>query len=195
MMKLLNYQLQTHIESLSGAKSTQFFSDYVRTILQDTTKPYYQRADYVGLSLQEIKAKIDTLTSDIKELQTLKKRLSESLEIAKEIIATVFLENGVDRIDGNIISSLTLASETSSTQTSFTILDHEAVMRLGYIKYQPDVEAIEQAMMSDEGKEELAQFVKSETNTTTTPAKVKVNAKRLGLGTQAEELLNIVEAA
>ena len=41
-MKLLNYQLQTHIESLSGAKSTQFFGDYIRTILQDTTKPYYQ---------------------------------------------------------------------------------------------------------------------------------------------------------
>lgn len=194
-MKLLNYQLQTHIESLSGAKSTQYFSDYIRTILQDTTKPYYQRADYVGLSLQEIKSKIDTLSSDIKELQTLKKRLSDSLEIAKEIIATVFLENGVDRIDGNIISSLTLSNETSSTQTSFTILDHEAVMRLGYIKYQPDVEAIEQAMMSDKGKEELAQFVKSETNTTTTPAKVKVNAKRIGLGSQAEELLNIVEAA
>lgn len=194
-MKLLNYQLQTHIESLATSKSTQYFSDYVRSILQDTAKPYYQRADYVGLSLQEIKAKIDTLSSDIKELQTLKKRLSESLEIAKEIIATVFLENGVDRIDGNIISSLTLSNETSSTQTSFTILDYEAVMRLGYIKYQPDIEAIEQAMMSDEGKEELAQFVKSETNTTTTPAKVKVNAKRIGLGTQAEELLNIVEAA
>lgn len=194
-MKLLNYQLQTYIESLSGAKSTQFFGDYIRTILQDTTKPYYQRADYVGLSLQEIKAKIDTLSSDIKELQNLKKRLSESLEIAKEIIATVFLENGVDRIDGNIISSLTMSNETSSTQTSYTILDHEAVMRLGYIKYQPDIEAIEQAMMSDEGKEELAEFVKSETNTTTTPAKVKVNAKRLGQGSQAEELLNIVEAA
>jgi len=194
-MKLLNYQLQTHIESLASAKSTQYFSDYVRTVLQDTTKPYYQRADYVGLSIQEIKAKIDTLSSDIKELQNLKKRLLESLEIAKEIIASVFLENGVDRIDGNIISSLTLSNETSSTQTSFTILDHEAVMRLGYIKYQPDIEAIEQAMMSDEGKEELSAFVKSETNTTTTPAKVKVNAKRIGLGTQAEELLNIVEAA
>ncbi len=194
-MKLLNYQLQTHIESLSGAKSTQYFGDYIRTILQDTVKPYYQRADYVGLSIQEIKSKIDTLCCDIKELQNLKKRLSESLEMAKEIIASVFLENGVDRIDGNIISSLTLSNETSSTQTSFTILDTEAVMRLGYIKYQPDMEAIEQAMMSDEGKEELVAFVRSETNTITTPAKVKVNAKRIGLGSEAEELLNIVEAA
>lgn len=194
-MKLVNYQLQTHIESLATAKSTQYFTDHVHSILQDTTKPYYQRADYVGLSLQEIKSKIDTLSSDIKELQNLKKRLTDSLEIAKEIIASVFLENGVDRIDGNIISSLTLANETSSTQTSFTILDNEAVMRLGYIKYQPDVEAIEQAMVTPEGKEELSEFVKSETNTTKTPAKVKVNAKRIGLNTQAEELLSIVNAA
>lgn len=194
-MKLVNYQLQTHIESLATAKSTQYFTDYVHFILQDTAKPYYQRADYVGLSLQEIKAKIDTLASDIKELQNLKKRLTDSLEIAKEIIASVFLENGIDRIDGNIISSLTISNETSSTQTSFTILDNEAVMRLGYIKYQPDAEAIEQAMMTPEGLEELSEFVKSETNTTKTPAKVKVNAKRIGLNTQAEELLNIVEAA
>lgn len=194
-MKLVNYQLQTHIESLATAKSIQYFTDYVHSILQDTTKPYYQRADYVGLSLQEIKAKIDTLSSDIKELQNLKKRLSDSLEIAKEIIASVFLENGVDRIDGNIISSLTISNETSSTQTSFTILDHEAVMRLGYIKYQPDVEAIEQAMMTPEGVEELAEFVVSETTTAKIPAKVKVNAKRIGLGTQAEELLSIVNAA
>ena len=50
-------------------------------------------------------------------------------------------------------------------------------------------------MMSDDGKEELAAFVKSETNTTKTPAKVKVNAKRIGLNTQAEELLNIIAAA
>lgn len=194
-MKLVNYQLQTHIESLATSKSTQYFTDYVHSILQDTTKPYYQRADYVGLSLQEIKSKIDTLSSDIKELQNLKKRLTDSLEIAKEIIASVFLENGIDRIDGNIISSLTISNETSSTQTSFTILDNEAVMRLGYIKYQPDVEAIEQAMVTPEGKEELSEFVKSETNTTKTPAKVKVNAKRIGLGTQAEELLSIVNAA
>lgn len=194
-MKLVNYQLQTHIESLATAKSTQYFTDYVHSILQDTTKPYYQRADYVGLSLQEIKSKIDTLSSDIKELQNLKKRLTDSLEIAKEIIASVFLENGIDRIDGNIISSLTLTNETSNTQTSFNILDNEAVMRLGYIKYQPDVEAIEQAMMTPEGLEELAEFVVSETTTAKIPAKVKVNAKRIGLGTQAEELLSIVNAA
>ena len=102
-MKLVNYQLQTQIEYLIDDKPNNFFKEYLQGILEDTSKPYYQRADYIGLSLNEIKSKIDTLTSDISDLQALKKRLNSALEIAKELTANVFLENGIDRIDGNII--------------------------------------------------------------------------------------------
>ena len=107
-MKLVNYQLQTQIEYLSENKINSHFKDYLKSVLQDTSKPYYQRADYIGLSLNEIKNKIDTLTSDISELQALKKKLSNALEIAKVQVAEIFFENGIDRMDGNIISSLTL---------------------------------------------------------------------------------------
>ena len=72
-MKLVNYQLQTQIEYLSEDKPSNFFKAYLQSILEDTSKPYYQRADYIGLSLNEIKSKIDTLSSDISELQALKK--------------------------------------------------------------------------------------------------------------------------
>ena len=74
-MKLVNYQLQTQIEYLGENKTNSHFKDYLKSVLEDTSKPYYQRADYIGLSLNEIKNKIDTLASDISELQTLKKRL------------------------------------------------------------------------------------------------------------------------
>ena len=74
-MKLVNYKLQNQIEYLSDEKTNSFFKEYLQGILEDTSKPYYQRADYIGLSLNEIKNKIDTLASDISELQTLKKRL------------------------------------------------------------------------------------------------------------------------
>lgn len=194
-MKLVNYQLQTQIERLSHEKPTQFFAEYIRSIIEDTSKPYYQRADYVGLSLNELKEKIDTLSQDIGELQQLKKRLSESLDIAKEITASVFLANGIDRIDGNIVSSLTLAKESTKTKTTLSVLDPEAVMRLGYIKYEPDIEAIEKAMTTIEGVTELDNYVSISSTTVTTPAKVKVNTKRISFNTQADELLSIVEAA
>ena len=120
-MKLVNYQLQTQIEYLSDENkpNNEFFKKYLQGILEDTSKPYYQRADYIGLSMREIKSKIDTLTSDISDLQNLKKKLSNALEIAKIQVAEIFALNGIDRIDGNIISSLTLTNSTSKIKSLF----------------------------------------------------------------------------
>ena len=149
-MKLINYQLQTQIEYLSDEKPNNFFKEYLQSILEDTSKPYYQRADYIGLSMQEIKSKIDTLSSDISELQTLKKKLSNALDIAKVQVAEIFASNGIDRIDGNIISSLTLTNPTSKTKDEIIIKNEEALINLGYVKFSVDIEAIEKALQTKE---------------------------------------------
>ncbi len=177
-MKLVNYQLQTQIEYLGENKTNSHFKDYLKSVLEDTSKPYYQRADYIGLSLNEIKSKIDTLTSDISDLQALKKKLISALEIAKELTANVFLENGIDRIDGNIISSLSLTNSTSKTKDEIFIKDENAVMGLGYVKFSVDYEAVEKALQTKEGKKELKKFVDVTPITISTPAKIKVNTKR-----------------
>ena len=177
-MKLVNYQLQTQIEYLGENKANNFFKEYLQGILEDTSKPYYQRADYIGLSLNEIKSKIDTLTSDISDLQALKKKLNSALEIAKELTANVFLENGIDRIDGNIISSLTLTNATSKTKDEILIKDENAVINLGYVKFSVDMDAVEKALATKEGKKELKKFVNVTPITISTPAKIKVNTKR-----------------
>jgi hypothetical protein len=196
-MKLINYQLQTQIEYLGVNKANNFFKEYLQGILEDTSKPYYQRADYIGLSMQEIKSKIDTLTSDIADLQALKKKLNSALEIAKELTANVFLENGIDRIDGNIISSLTLTNATTKTKDEILIKDENAVMTLGYVKFSVDIEAIEKALQTKEGKKELKKFVNVTPITISTPAKIKVNTKRTSANNvevnETDEILVIEE--
>jgi hypothetical protein len=193
-MKLVNYQLQTQIEYLGVNKPNNFFKEYLQGIIEDTSKPYYQRADYIGLSMQEIKSKIDTLTSDISDLQALKKRLNSALEIAKELTANLFLENGIDRIDGNIISSLTLTNATTKTKDEILIKDENAVMTLGYVKFSVDYEAIEKALQTKEGKKELKKFVEVTPITISTPAKIKVNTKRTSANnTETDEILVIEE--
>ena len=196
-MKLVNYQLQNQIEHLSEEKTNHFFKEYLQGILEDTSKPYYQRADYIGLSLNEIKSKIDTLTSDISDLQALKKRLNSTLEIAKELTANVFLENGIDRIDGNIISSLTLTNATSKTKDEIFIKDENAVMGLGYVKFSVDIDAVEKALATKEGRKELKKFVDVTTLTITNPAKIKVNTKRASANNveavETDEILVIEE--
>ena len=198
-MKLVNYQLQTQIEYLSdeNKSNNEFFKKYLQSILEDTSKPYYQRADYIGLSMQEIKSKIDTLSSDISELQTLKKKLSNALDIAKVQVADIFLSNGIDRIDGNIISSLTLTNPTTKTKDEILIKDEKTLINLGYVKFSVDLEAVEKALQTKEGKKELKKFVDVMPITVTTPAKIKVNTKRTSANNvetiEVDEILVIKE--
>ena len=196
-MKLVNYQLQTQIEYLSDEKSNNFFKEYLQGILEDTSKPYYQRADYIGLSLNEIKNKIDTLSSDISDLQALKKKLTSALDIAKVQVAEIFIANGIDRIDGNIISSLTLANATSKTKDEIIIKNEEALINLGYVKFSVDLEAVEKALQTKEGKKELKKLVDVIPITVSTPAKIKVNTKRTSANNtqtvETDEILVIEE--
>ena len=198
-MKLVNYQLQTQIEYLGENKTNSHFKDYLKSVLEDTSKPYYQRADYIGLSMQEIRSKIDTLSSDISDLQALKKKLNSALEIAKELTANVFLENGIDRIDGNIISSLTLTNPTSKTKDEILIKNENALINLGYVKFSVDYEAIEKALQTKEGKKELKKLVDVTPITISTPAKIKVNTKRTSVNNteieanETDEILIIEE--
>ena len=51
-------------------------------------------------------------------------------------------------------------------------------MTLGYVKFSVDMEAIEKALLTKEGKKELKKFVNVTPITISTPAKIKVNTKR-----------------
>lgn len=196
-MKFVNYQLQNQIEYLAEEKTNNFFKEYLQGILEDTSKPYYQRADYIGLSLNEIKNKIDTLSSDISELQALKKKLTSALDIAKVQVAEIFIANGIDRMDGNIISSLTLSNATSRIKDEIIIKNENALINLGYVKFSVDVEAVEKALQTKEGKKELKKLVDVISLTVTTPAKIKVNTKRASANNtqsvETDEILVIEE--
>lgn len=192
-MKLVNYALQTQIEYLSEDKTNSHFKEYLQNILEDTSKPYYQRADYIGLSLNEIKSKIDYLSKDISELQALKKKLTNALEIAKEQVATIFEANGIDRMDGNIISSLTLSKSTTKETNIINILDENKIMGLGFVKFSVDVEAVEKALSTKQGQKELKGLVDVTPMSISKPTKVKVNTKRASVNNSETDEILIVE--
>lgn len=190
-MKLLNYKLQNQIECLGENKPTNYFKDYLKAVLKDANTTHYQKCDYLGLSLSEIKNKIDCPSKDIAELSELKRNLSTALEMAKELTAQIFIENGIDRIDGNIISSLTLSKESTKPKDEIRILDENDLMDLGYVKFSIDMEAIK-ADISAGRADELKDFVEVSTTYSVLPAKIKVNKKRSGALEQTDEILEQV---
>ena len=195
-MKTTNYRLQTEIEHLTPTSQKNWFKNYVREILE-SKKAHYQKADYIGLSFQELQNKINYLASDIKELQQLKKTLSEAKTIAQESTASVLAEYGIDRIDGTAISSLTITPSKIKTTDKLVITDAEALKALGYVKVILDEKAVAEAMCTIEGMDEIDRFVEVSIVTEKVPARVKVNAKRGSVNNETSELLEhaVLDAA
>ena len=190
-MKTTNYRLQTEIERLTPTSQKDWFKNYVREILE-SDKPYHVKADYIGLSFQELDNKIDYLSSDIKELQNLKKKLTEAKSIAQEATASVLAEYGIDRIDGTVISSLTITASKIKTKDTLIIIDSYALMALGYTKVTVDEEAVKDAMSTIEGMDEIDKFVEVSITTEEVPPCLKINAKRGSANNEATELLEQV---
>ena len=187
-MKTTNYRLQTEIEHLTPTSQKDYFRNYVREILE-SEKPYHVKADYIGLSFQELQNKIDYLSSDIKELQQLKKTLTEAKTIAQESTASVLAEYGIDRIDGTAISSLTITPSKIKTKDKLVITDPYALMALGYTKVTVDEDAVKAAMSTIEGMDEIDRYVEVSVITEEVPARIKINSKRGSVNNEATELL------
>ena len=188
-MKRTNYRLQTEIENIKGEK-LGWFQNYIEEILE-SEKPYYAKADYIGLSIKEIQNKIDYLAEDIKEMQTLKKSLSNAKEIALEATASVLEKYGIDRLDGASISSLTITPKKVKIKESLKIKDADALMELGYCKVVIDEKSIQSAMLTKESMDEIEEYITVDVTKEVTPAKLKVNFKRTS-SHQTTELLKQV---
>ena len=191
-MQTTNYRLLTQIEHIKS-DNPEWFKHYIRQVLE-SDKPYYAKADYIGLSLQELQNKIDYLSEDIQEMQLYKKRLTAAKERALEVSASVLAEYGIDRLDGALISSLTIIPARTKLSEKFHITDADALIKLGYFKVTVDEEAVKEAMQSLELMDLIDPYVLIDVTSQAIPAKLKVNSKRVHT-TQADELLVLAENA
>jgi len=190
-MKMTNYRLQTEIENIKEDKQ-EWFKNYVREVLE-SNKPYHAKADYIGLSIQEIQNKIDYLSDDIKEMTALKKSLTTAKVTALEATATVLAEYGIDRLDGTSISSITITPQKTKIKETFKVIDSDALIKLGYCTVVVDEKSIKEAMMTVEGMDSIDKFVEVGVVTESSPSRIKVNTRRSHSNNQATELLSLVD--
>lgn len=191
------YRLQSEMEHLKVGNES-WFKEYLRAVLEDESKPSFQKADYIAYSINQISNQIDYVNNEIKELQAIKKNLSNAKELAMQLTACVLAEYGIEKLEGATVSSITITPEKSKTTQSVTILDEKAVMGLGFVKFEPDIEAIKKVITTKEGLDELDKFITINTITETTQAKIKINNKRSSANTTALsecETFSIEEAA
>ena len=195
-INIKKYRLQTEMENLKIG-NVEWFKSYVRDVLE-SNKQYFEKADYIAYSINQVQNKIDYVSNEIKELQDLKKSLATSKELAMEITASVLAEYGIDKLEGASISSITITPEKVKTENVIFIKDEKAVIQLGFVSFIPDYEAIEKTLTTNEGYvyEELAQYVEVSKISTTTQSKIKINNKRNSSTNinQVDEILVVEES-
>lgn len=191
MTKTTDYRLQSEMERFNPA-NPEWFKHYVRQILE-SDKPYYAKADYIGLSIQEIQNKIDYLSEDIREMSAMKKSLTEAKALALEATASVLAEYGIDRLDGAMISSITITPSKTKLTETFKIIDPQALIQLGYCSVVVDEQSVKDAMSTLEGMNEVDAYVEVGVITENVPARLRVNTRHTSNNTQASELLTLVE--
>ncbi len=190
-MQIKKYRLQSEMENLKLGDN-EWFKTYLKEVLE-SNKTYYEKADYIAYSINQIQNKIDYISNEIKQLQAIKVKLSTSKEIAQEITATILQEYGITKLEGAMISSITIVPESSKTSNEITIKDDNKVMGLGFVKFSVDLDAVKKAVLENED-EQLKQYIDVVQQTTTTQAKIKINNKRTALNQDVviDEILNNV---
>lgn len=190
-MELKKYRLQSEMENLKQGNE-EWFKDYVRGVLE-SNKPYFEKADYIAYSINQISNKIDYISNEIKELQELKKSLNNSKELAMQITASILTnEYGISKLESGVaISSITVTPEKSKTSQVITIKNEQAVLGLGYVSFIPDYSAIEVDLVKKSKAElkELMQFIEVNTITEIMPEKIKINNKKAVNSTKSDEII------
>mgnify|MGYP000379064166 FL=1 len=190
-MELKKYRLQSEMENLKQGNE-EWFKDYVRGVLE-SNKPYFEKADYIAYSINQISNKIDYISNEIKELQELKKSLNNSKELAMQITASILTnEYGISKLESGVaISSITVTPEKSKTSQVITIKNEQAVLGLGYVSFLPDYSAIEVDLVKKSKAElkELMQFIEVNTITEIMPEKIKINNKKAVNSTKSDEII------
>ncbi len=175
-MKTTRYKFEQTVQSATE-QSKEWLKDEFRAILE-SDKDYTRKADYIGFSIISIDNRIQSLDEEIKELQGFKKTLKTAKEIVLQTGAEIFLEYGIDKIDGAGISSITFTGATTSDKSKLIIDNPDALIEVGFFRKVVDEEMVSQYYTSDKFGHLIQKNAHLEVTSIPKPAKIKINKRR-----------------
>lgn len=178
-MKTTRYKFEQLVQEVKE-DTKSWLRDEFKSILE-SDKDYTRKCDYIGFSIASIDDKVASLDEEIQELQELKKKLKSAKEIALTTGAELFVEYGIEKLEGAGISSITLTKESTKSKTTLEVLDEEALIKLGYFTLSVDEEAVIEALSSQEELQNISQYARLHKVETLSTAKLRVNKRRVAL--------------
>lgn len=187
-MKTTRYRFEQAVQEVKE-DTKSWLKDEFKSILE-SDKDFTRKADYIGFSIASIDDKVASIDEEIKELQELKKRLKSAKEIALTTGAEVFQGYGIEKIEGAGISSITVTKASVKSKVNLSIINEEALIKLGYFTLSVDEDAVIEALNTHKDLENISEYARLETIETASTAKLKVNKRR---GSNSTDFVNIID--
>jgi hypothetical protein len=177
MEKLIRYKFEQMVQDVTDT-SKEWLANELQMILE-SNKAYQSKCDYIGYSILSIDEKVKLLDEQIKSLQEYKSKLKQSKEIVLTVGANVFQTNGINKIEGASISSITVTKQINSNKASIFIEDEDMLIQQGFYKKVIDEKAILNSYINNEYKELIESCATIKLDEVIKPSKLKVNKRRV----------------
>ena len=145
---MFEIQKQTSLERIAESgegKDIGELLDYKIEQAKEKNLPIEQTvADYIGMSFENIDDKIKQLQSYKTDITNAINQLKTNKELAKKDVYKWMENNGIDKLKGVSISSITLKKEDVSVTKKLVIdIDEQELIELNYAHYEENIKPIE----------------------------------------------------
>ena len=168
-------------------QAKQWFYQSVINILENPNLTAFKKADQIAESFISLDSKLDYIVEQQRLLTNLKKQIEISKELAKEEVSKALLSFGITKLEGIKVSSITASKETVKTVAKLQILNEDELLKAGYFKVELDLEAIEEALLSADKREEVQDYADMKIKKVIKGGTIRINKRKNGLA--SDELL------
>ena len=162
-------------------QAKNWFYQSVINILENQNLSSFTKADQIADAFISLDSKLEYIVEQQRLLASLKKQIEIAKELAKEEVSKALLSFGVTKLEGMKVSSITASKETVKSVAKLRILNEDELLKAGYFKVELDLQAIEEALLSADKREEVKDYADMKIEKVVKGATIRINKRKSGL--------------
>jgi len=159
-------------------ETQSWFYEAVVGILEDKYLPSFTKADRIAEVFSDLEMKLSYLKEQQQLMQQLWKQLDHAKCNAKVQVAKALKSFGVDKIEGVLVSSITIQPSSESSKMRLEVTDSQALIDTGYFSVIVDEDAVREALSSADRRAEVEDYVRVIIKTTEKSETIRINKRR-----------------
>ena len=164
-----------------NVQARNWFYQSVISILENQNLSSFSKCDAISEAFISLDSKLDYIVEQQRLLASLKKQIEIAKELAKEEVSKALLSFGVTKLEGMKVSSITASKETVKSVAKLQILNEDELLKAGYFKVELDLQAIEEALLSADKREEVKDYADIKIEKVLKGATIRINKRKNGL--------------